>query len=139
MKLFFLLPLLIATSLFAADWYVDNVSGDDDHSGTIPNDALATIALAISKAQPGDTIHLAAHAEPYRDSANFYGHPGGEPGKPITLNGNGAILRGTDICSPDGWKPSLDNGTVQRSDLVSRLFLLVDGKMEPRFAVMACR
>ena len=56
-----------------------------------------TIAYAIKAAQPGDSIHL----EPkiYRDYAGFYGKKG-EPGKPITLDGHGATLEGSDPLDP---------------------------------------
>src|SRR6478672_7520933 len=68
----------------------------DIHVGT---DAK-TIAAAIKLAQPGDTIHLQPVV--YRDYAGFYGKKG-EPGKPITLNGHGATLEGSDPIDPATW------------------------------------
>jgi hypothetical protein len=59
--------------------------GRDIHVGT----DTKTIAGAIKKAQPGDTIHLQPIV--YHDYAGFYAKQG-EPGKPITLDGHGATL-----------------------------------------------
>ena len=93
-----------------------------------------TIAHAIKAAQPGDTIHL----EPkiYRDYAGFYGKKG-EPGKPITLDGHGATLEGSDPLDPAQWKevsPGLfaaDNLLPSLNDaLIGRWFFLFDGRMQ---------
>ena len=93
-----------------------------------------TIAYAIKAAQPGDSIHL----EPkiYRDYAGFYGKKG-EPGKPITLDGHGATLEGSDPLDPAQWKevsPGLfaaDNLLPSLNDaLIGRWFFLFDGRMQ---------
>ena len=93
-----------------------------------------TIAHAIKAAQPGDSIHL----EPkiYRDYAGFYGKKG-EPGKPITLDGHGATLEGSDPLDPAQWKevsPGLfaaDNLLPSLNDaLIGRWFFLFDGRMQ---------
>ncbi len=92
-----------------------------------------TIAEAIKLAQPGDTIHL----EPkiYHDCAAFSGKQGA-PGKPITLDGHGATLEGSDPLDPAQWKevaPGLfanDNLLPRLDDfLLIRWFFLWDGKM----------
>jgi hypothetical protein len=85
-------------------------------------------------AQPGDTIHLRPIV--YREYAGFYGVRG-EPGKPITLDGHGATLEGSDPLKPEQWQeagtdlyrcddllPYLDDAVIQR------WFLLWDGKMQ---------
>ncbi|MCB1236955.1 MAG: hypothetical protein KDM91_17945 [Verrucomicrobiae bacterium] len=95
---------------------------------------VPTIAHAIKLAQPGDTIHL----EPgrvYRDYAGFY-NKRGEPGKPITLDGHGATLEGSDPIDPAQWR-EVEPGLFAADDLlpnlsdaiIARWFFLVDGGM----------
>jgi hypothetical protein len=95
---------------------------------------VPTIHAAIKAAQPGDTIHL----EPkiYRDYAGFYGKKG-EPGKPITLDGHGATLEGSDPIDPAKWR-EVSPGLFANEDLmpglsdaaIGRWFFLFDGKMQ---------
>jgi hypothetical protein len=94
---------------------------------------VKTIAAAIKLAQPGDTIHLQPIV--YRDYAGFYGKKG-EPGKPITLDGHGATLEGSDPLDPQKWN-EVSPGLFEAKDLLPRLddaiimrwFFLWDGKM----------
>ncbi len=91
-----------------------------------------SIAAAIKLAQPGDTIHL----EPivYHDYAGFFGKKG-EPGRPITLDGHGATLEGSDPLDPAAWtevSPGLfKNENLLRLDdaIIGRWFFLWNGKM----------
>lgn len=102
----------------------------DIHVGT----DTQTIHEAIKAAQPGDTIHL----EPivYRDYAGFYAKKG-EPGKPITLDGHGATLEGSDPIDPAKWR-EVSPGLFANDDLLPRLddamigrwFFRFDGKMQ---------
>lgn len=92
-----------------------------------------TIAHAIKLAQPGDTIHLEPKA--YRDYAGFYGKKG-EPGRPITLDGHGATLDGSEPLDPAQWKevsPGLfaNDNLIARNDdsIIGRWFFLWNGKM----------
>ena len=92
-----------------------------------------TIHAAIKASQPGDTIHL--EPKVYRDYAGFYGKKG-EAGKPITLDGHGATLEGSDPLDPAQWKeisPGLfaaDNLVPRLDDaMVGRWFFLMNGKM----------
>jgi hypothetical protein len=84
-------------------------------------------------AQPGDTIHLRPIV--YREYAGFYGVRG-EPGKPITLDGHGATLEGSDPLKPEQWQEAgtdlyrCDNLLPYLDDaIIQRWFLLWDGKM----------
>lgn len=94
---------------------------------------VKTIAEAIKVALPGDTIHLQPIV--YRDYAGFYAKKG-EPGKPITLDGHGATLEGSDPIDPATWKeisPGLyaNDALMPRMDdgMIGRWFFLWNGKM----------
>ena len=119
MKLAFLL-LLPISSLLARDIHVGKEA--------------PTIHAAIKMAVAGDTIHL--EPKVYRDYAGFYMKKG-EPGKPITLDGHGATLEGSDPIDPAKWRnvsPSLfanDDLLPGLSDaVIGRWFFLIDGKMQ---------
>jgi hypothetical protein len=96
---------------------------------------VPTIHHAIKLAAPGDTIHLEA-GKVYRDYAGFYGKKG-EPGKPITLDGHGATLEGSDPLDPAQWR-EVSPGLFAADDLlpnlsdavIGRWFFLFDGKMQ---------
>lgn len=95
---------------------------------------VKTIHEAIKAAQPGDTIHL--EPKVYRDYAGFYAKKG-EPGKPITLDGHGATLEGSDPIEPAKWRevsPGLfaNDELLPRLDdaMIGRWFFLFDGKMQ---------
>ena len=94
---------------------------------------VKTIAEAIKTAQPGDTIHL----EPkiYRDYAGFFGKKG-LPGRPVTLDGHGATLEGSEPLDPAQWRavaPGLfaaDNLLPKLDDaIIQRWFFLIDGRL----------
>lgn len=96
---------------------------------------VPTIAHAVKLAQPGDTIHLEP-GKVYRDYAGFHGKKG-EPGRPITLDGHGATLEGSDPLDPAQWRevsPGLfaaDELLPNLSDaVIGRWFFVFDGKMQ---------
>jgi len=93
---------------------------------------VKTIRQAIKMAQPGDTIHLQPFV--YHDYAGFYGKKGAA-GRPITLDGHGATLEGSDPLDVAKWQevsPGLfANDNLLRLDdaVIVRWFFLWDGKM----------
>ena len=103
--------------------------GRDIHVGQ----DVKTIAEAIKLAQPGDTVHLQPIV--YRDYVGLYGKQG-EPGKPITIDGHGATLEGSEPLDATKWKelsPGLfaNDSLLPRLDdaVIGRWFFLWDGKM----------
>ena len=126
-----LLAILSCCRTEARDLYVDPGIGDDGNDGmTSP---LKSIQRAIRIAQAGDTIHL----EPavYHEYAGFY-NKRGEPGKPITLDGHGATLEGSDAVAPAKWS-EVSPGLFKNDELLPTLnlailwrwFFLIDGKI----------
>ncbi|NNE92733.1 MAG: hypothetical protein HKN23_13885, partial [Verrucomicrobiales bacterium] len=125
----FAIGVLLAMPGTARDLHVDPVSGDD----RVLEGPYKTISVAIRRAKPGDTIHLKPMV--YRDYAGFYGIRG-EPGKPITLDGHGATLEGSDPLDPEQWEeiePGLYRGDhlLERIDdaMIQRWFFYWNGKM----------
>ena len=122
----FRIPLFAAFALCAA-----SSEARDIHVGS----DVKTIHEAIKMAQPGDTIHL--EPKVYRDYAGFYGKKG-EAGKPITLDGHGATLEGSDPIDPAKWR-EVSTGLFANDELlpprnlddavIGRWFFLWDGKM----------
>ncbi len=95
---------------------------------------VPSIAHAVKLAAPGDTIHLEA-GKVYRDYAGFHGKRG-EPGRPIVLDGHGAILDGSDPLEPAAWSEG-EAGLYAHANLfpnlnaavLSRWFFLWNGKV----------
>ncbi len=117
----------------ARDWYVDNCAGSDDADGAV-GAPLRTINVAVRRAAPGDTIHLVANAAPYRQMAVFHNRSG-QPGNPITLDGHGATLSGSEPLDPAAWE-LVERGLYRSSTLqppnpaiIGRYFFVFDGQM----------
>ena len=96
-----------------------------------------TIQQAINAAQPGDTIKLSTKDGPYYESATFHNKSGSE-GKPITLDGWGATLDGSDPLDPKEWSevsPGLYKSTAFPvrmhigSSILGRYFFIFNGKI----------
>lgn len=118
-------------ALEARALHVDPHSGDDKNDGTtVP---LKTIARAIRIAQPGDTIHLATVR--YFESADLT-NKHGAPGKPITLDGHGAVLDGSEPLKAAEWE-ALGGDLYRKVKLIPRMddaikcrwFFVWNGKM----------
>lgn len=125
-----LLGLVFPASIFpAAQGQATSLPKRDIYVGK----DVQTINEAIKIAVPGDTIHL--EPKVYRDYAGFYGKKG-EPGLPITLDGHGAVLEGSDPLDPAQWK-EVEPGLFAAENLLPRLddaiiarwFFLFDGRM----------
>lgn len=115
----------------ARDWYVDNLLGADDSPGTVEA-PLQTPNAAVGRAVPGDTIHLVPNPEPYRQMVVFH-NKSGEPGNPITIDGHGATLSGSEPLDPATWE--LVQGGLYRSTtlqpanpaVIGRYYFIFDG------------
>lgn len=111
--------------------HVDPIRGDDKNDGMAA--PVRSIARAVRVAQPGDTIHLTPAT--YFESIDLSGKHG-EPGRPITLDGHGAILDGSEAVNLAEWE-SMGDGLYRKAKLMprmedatlSRWFFLWDDKM----------
>ncbi len=81
--------------------FVDAARGDDQQDGLSPQTALRSIAAAMAKVQPGDTVSLGA-GQYFYESMVFV--RGGTPWRPITIEGNGATISGLAPVPADQWQ-----------------------------------
>jgi hypothetical protein len=102
---------LVAGRALARDIFVNNLAGDDLLDGTLPTNTspgigpLHTITRALRAAGAGDRIILANTGEPYHESLSLVGsRHSGNPVRPFTIEGNGAVLDGTAAVPPDVWQ-----------------------------------
>jgi len=98
-----------------------------------PAGEIRTIAQAVKRARPGDTIRLTPGV--YKESIVFHDRSG-EYGKPITIDGQGATLDGGDDQDLSTWE-DLGEGLYRRVKLLRmddgilmRWFMVFDGKMQ---------
>ncbi|MDB6120250.1 MAG: hypothetical protein JWO08_4031, partial [Verrucomicrobiaceae bacterium] len=110
--------------------HVDPFNGDDKNEGIIK--PVKTIKRAIRMAEPGDTIHLAPVL--YYEYADLtLKH--GALGRPITLDGHGAVLDGSEPVMAKDWE-STGDGVYRKQHLMrnmdtavlGRFFLIWSGK-----------
>jgi hypothetical protein len=128
---FFLATFLGLTTYNLPAIQVDPETGNDANDGVAA--PVKSIAKAISLAKAGDTVHLKPAT--YYEGVNLTGKMG-EPGKPITVDGHGAILEGSDAIRAEEWE-SLGGGLYRKVALIPRMvpsilgrwFFLWDGKM----------
>lgn len=126
----------LAGAELSSDIHVDPVKGDDGNDGrSLP---VKTIKRGIALAGPGDTVHLATAL--YHENANLSSKKG-LLDKPITLDGHGSVLDGSEPVRAADWEargnglfrkakliPGMNNPATQ-SAVIMRWFFLWDGKM----------
>jgi hypothetical protein len=126
----------------AREFFVNNETGDDSSTGLSADKAVKTLAKAVSLLQPGDTLHLAVTNQPYHETLRLGDNFGGVEGKPITIQGHGATLTGSDPLRLDGWveagMPGLYKSAKFLSELeeftdeakLMRVYFIFDGVMQ---------
>lgn len=109
----FALTFIFVATAFGVTRHVDNVLGNDQNDGLSPERPVKSVNDAIKAAQPGDVIKLKRNENaPYIGSI-YFNNVKGEPGKPIILDGQMAVIRG---CLPIT--------TAKRENVGARLFRL---------------
>ncbi len=115
--------LLSAVSLSGAEWFVNPESGADSNSGAKAA-PFKTAQLAVSRAKPGDTIHLLPEGAVYRQMIMLAGKTN------LTIEGHGVTLTGADPLPADGWEivaPGLHRRPLPRTRF-DRHLLIRNGK-----------
>ena len=117
---------LASVDAVARDWYVDNLSGNDDANGTriAP---LRTIRVALKHAETGDRLVLNNTGTPYRESFTLSGfRHSGTRFSPFTIVGNGAVLDGRRDVLPTEWEHAEGDVFRFRPPSLSHQVLYVD-------------
>ncbi|WP_145258285.1 hypothetical protein [Planctomycetes bacterium Pan216] len=122
-----LLAVFLTTGapLFAAEWHVNNETGNNSGVGDKEHPFLS-LQKAIASAADGDVIHLHPAGAVYRQAGSFRGKFG------ITIEGNGVTLDGAITLPNDGWE-ELGDGLYRRKlprTRYDRHLLIIDGHAE---------
>ena len=91
--------LTLASVAFAEVYVVDGTTGDDASDGV--NGPFKTLARGAAVLRPGDTLSITPMDGPYREGLPMSHH--GSAQAPIIIEGNGAVLSGSDPAPKDGW------------------------------------
>lgn len=131
--------VLVAGSpwLAARTVHINHETGDDARDGVSPEASVRTLSRGLALCEAGDTLSLAPGTGPYYENLIF-GSRGGRPGRPIVVEGNGAVLSGLQPLTAEAWQDRGDGlwfypTSFQRGSL--RPFLVrPDGTPVPRAA-----
>ena len=126
--------LALTSPAQARDVFVNNVSGDDAHSGLWPEfgprgGPVRTVARALALVTRGGRITLAPTERPYREAICLNGvEHRGSPGRPLVIDGGGAILDGTVRAAPGAWHHHRDEVFAMRPRRLAYQQLFHDGR-----------
>jgi hypothetical protein len=111
--LFAVLLLIAGLSLSGAEYYIDNVKGNDANQGT-KEAPFKTFEKVLKVFKGGDTLHM-VHNEghPYRDRLVLAGRYYGTAEKRTVIDGHGAIFDGRKVFPASAWKNE-GNGIFSR-------------------------
>lgn len=116
---------------------VDQQAGDDAHNGTSPQESVRTLARAVALLAPGDVLAIVPGSAPYFEALEF-GARGGLPGRPIVVEGNGAVLSGLLPIPAEQWQDRGDGlwfyPTAFRHGSLVPFMVLPDGTRVPSAA-----
>ena len=140
----FLASVFVATHglyVCAKEIYVNNVTGHDRNLGQSGDttDGLAgpvrTIKRALELSGQGDRVILAPTATPYRETiCLFGGRHSGDSFNAFTIEGNGAILDGTELLPIEVWRHAFGNTFRFKPSRFTHFQLFEGGKPLKRVA-----
>ncbi len=137
--LLLLLSLTMSVSSQASVLYVNNVHGSDLYDGSLAEGAdnysgpVRSIRRALRLARQGDRIVLANTGTPYREGVSFYGgRNSGLIGRPFILEGNGAVLDGSQPIPARAWRHFRGDVYRYRPHHLGHQMLFMDGKPAQR-------
>jgi hypothetical protein len=103
----------LALSALSAEYYVDNVKGNDANQGT-KEAPFKTFEKALKVLKGGDTLHLVHNEDqPYRGCLNINKKYSGTAEKPTVVDGHGALFDGRTVFPASAWK-SEGNGIFSK-------------------------
>ena len=133
-----LLILGVFSPLQSATLFVDVAKGNDSNPGT-QEAPFKTTGKGIKTAQPGDTVLITKVDFPIREMLAIQ-NKSGEPGQPITIDGQGNLFTGCDPLKPEDWtevKPGvfrndhlvrgLTVGSKSNAATIQRYYMMWDG------------
>lgn len=108
--------LINGLQVYAKDIHVNNATGHDRNLGQSPESAdglagpVKTIARAVELSGQGDRIILAPTETPYRETVCLFGkRQSGDEFGAFTIEGNGAILDGSELVPVEVWRHAFGN------------------------------
>ncbi len=134
------LSLFLLSPLAAENYYVNNVTGDDDNNGQLVlandlnprNGPFKTINHALKLAVGGDRIFIQNTNTPYQECLTIQGRRhSGSMINPLTIVSDGAILDGTRPIN-DRWEYYRDNIYRFQPELKSYQQLYFEGRPLPQ-------
>ena len=134
--------LVSGSWVLAKDIHVNNTTGHDRNLGQSADtvDGLAgpvkTIARAIELSGQGDRIILAPTSAPYRESICLFGKKqSGDDFNDFSIEGNGAVLDGTELLPLEVWSHAFGNTFRFRPSKFTYFQLFEAGRPLQRIAV----
>ena len=122
----------VENTLSARDYYVNNELGDDRSGGNSADfdrgtGPFKTIARALKAAGTGDRIIIAKTSTPYRESITLQGGKhSGSALSPVIIEGNGAVLDGSQPIDPEAWEHVAGNLFKAKLDRIKYQILFKD-------------
>lgn len=131
------LLLSLGSALYAAEWYVDNVHGNDTNPGSKAQ-PFQTFKRSLEALGGSDTLHLVPNEQPYTEKFGDI-KCSGTPEKPTVIDGHGAKMTRLSHFTADMWKDEgnsvfslrFNNNVVTMSGIgyyCGFPFVLADGK-----------
>ncbi len=105
-----IIPILfLAAALHGAEWYVDNIKGDDKNPGT-KEQPFRTFKTSLENLKGGDTLHLVPNSEPYTELfGELTKKHSGTPENPTVVDGHDAQLTRLTHFPAEKWTAEDDN------------------------------
>ena len=136
------LTLICGAPLYSKEIYVNNTTGHDRNLGRSADtvDSLIgpvkTIARAIELSGPGDKIIIAPTGVPYRETLCLFGKKqSGDDFGAFTIEGNGAVLDGSEMLPIEVWSHAFGNTFRFRPTKFTHFQLFESGRPLKRVTV----
>lgn len=95
--------IVFSLTILGAEYYVDNIKGDDVNPGT-KYKPFKNPFRGLKAIKSGDTLHFVANSEPYILDTNFRIEVAGTKENPTVIDGHGAVVSGLKRRPAKDWK-----------------------------------